>query len=67
VIPVGIGNVVKSDNGQNNHECRLRGRTIDEYIFGLVAVDQEGNESLAATFDWQAAMERWRQQRSNRN
>lgn len=68
VIPVGMGNAVKSDNGQNDREWRWRGRTIDEYVFGLVAVDQEGNESLAATFDWQAAMERFRQQRrSNRN
>ncbi len=64
VIPVGMGNAVKGENGQNNRECRLRGRTIDEYVFGLSAVDQEGNESLAATFDWQAAMERFRQQRS---
>jgi hypothetical protein len=57
MIPVGLGNAVKSENGQNNREWRLRGRTIDEYVFGLAAVDHEGNESLAA-FDWQAAMER---------
>jgi hypothetical protein len=66
VIPVGMGNAIKSENGQNNREWRLRGRTIDEYVFGLAAVDQEGNESLVATFDWQAAMERLRQQRANR-
>ncbi|MCI0691624.1 M20/M25/M40 family metallo-hydrolase [candidate division KSB1 bacterium] len=66
VIPVGMGNAVKGENGQNNREWRLRGRSIDEYVFGLAAVDQEGNESLAATFDWQAAMERFRQQRSSR-
>jgi hypothetical protein len=64
VIPVGMGSAVKGENGLNDRECRLRGRTIDEYVFGLAAVDQEGNESLAATFDWQAAMERFRQQRS---
>ncbi|MGH7451814.1 MAG: M20/M25/M40 family metallo-hydrolase [bacterium] len=64
VIPVGMGNAVKGENGQNNREWRLRGRTIDEYVFGLAAIDQEGDESLAATFDWQAAMERLRQQRS---
>jgi hypothetical protein len=66
VIPVGMGNAVKGENGQTNRQWRLRGRTIDEYVFGLAAVDQEGNESLAATFDWQAAMERWRQQRGSR-
>jgi hypothetical protein len=55
VIPVGMGNAVNDGNGRANREWRWRGRTIDEYVFGLTAVDQEGNESLAATFDWQAA------------
>jgi hypothetical protein len=63
VIPVGMGHPAGENDQKDVRQWRLRGRTIDDYVFGLVAVDRDGNESLAATFDWQAAMRRWRQQR----
>lgn len=44
-------------------EHRLRGRSIDKYIFGLRSIGKSGRESVAATFDLQAAQAWVRAQR----
>jgi len=45
------------------YEARLRGRSIDKYVFGLTSIGKNGRESVAATFDLQAAQAWVRAQR----
>lgn len=45
------------------YQTRLRGRSIDQYIFGLATLGKNGRESVAATFDLQAAQAWVRAQR----
>lgn len=45
------------------YETRLCGRSIDKYVFGLAAIGKNGRESVATTFDLQAAQTWVRAQR----
>jgi len=54
---------IEAPNLGKVYQARVRGRSIDQYVFGLSAIGKNGRESVVSTFDLQAAQAWVRAQR----
>ncbi len=53
--PISVPPEIDVPNLGKVYQTRLRGRSIDQYVFGMAAISKNGRESAVSTFDLQAA------------